>query len=406
MIAIKNVRNLEGQEIDCTLEGTSEPVIDAEGMLTLLPGLIDAHVHLRTPGHEHKEDWMSGAQAAIAGGVTTVMDMPNNAPPCVDLQSVQNKRKRIDEQLTQVDIPLRYHLYLGANGNHPEQIDQVKDQIVGIKVYMGSTTGGLIMDDKSAFERVLQLAAQKDIIVSVHAEDEAILRGKKALYAQETDPSIHSKIRDRSAAVKAVEHAIALAEKYRTRLFIHHVSTKEELEVIRGAKKNGVAVYAETTPHHLFLSEEDYAKWGTKVQVNPPIRTKGDQEALWEAIHDTTIDTIGTDHAPHTLEEKARPYGKAPSGVPGLETMLPLLLNAVHEGKLSLQELVSLTHNNPEKIFHLHPNGDSVLVNLAMEKAVSDRDVKTKCGWSPFSGRVLKGWPVYTIVNGRVFKVG
>ena len=403
MVTIKNVLNLKGQRINWSAKGPVEEEIDAGGVLTLLPGVIDAHVHFRTPGDEYKEDWICGARAAIAGGVTTVMDMPNNAPPCLDLISLQNKRKRIEEQLAEVDIPLRYYLYLGAAG---KDLSQLKDQIVGIKVYMGSSTGGLLMDSKSALEHVFQSAAQNGIMVSVHAEDEGIMRKNKEKYPHSIDPSVHSKIRDRFAAVKAVEEALDLAEKYRVPLLIHHVSTKEELEVIRQAKKNRVRVYAEATPHHLFLSEEDYAKWGTRVQVNPPIRTKADREALWEGIHDKTIDTIGSDHAPHTLEEKDLPYGKAPSGVPGIETTLPLLLNAVHEGRLSLEELVDLMHNRPAEIFHLPPNDDVVLVDRALKKEVCDRDLKTKCGWSPFSGRVLTGWPIYTIIKGRVFYVG
>ncbi|NGX42346.1 MAG: Dihydroorotase [Chlamydiae bacterium] len=406
MITIKNARTLGGQVEDWNIESATEEVIDAKGKLTVLPGLIDAHVHFRTPGHEYKEDWTTGAQAAIAGGVTTVCDMPNNSPPCVDLPSCQAKKRTIDDQLSRAKIPLRYHLYIGADKDHLEQIGRVKREVTGIKIYMGSTTGGLIMDNHQFLDRVFQIAAQENMMVSVHAEDEKILKENKALYATQTDPAVHSKIRDRSAAIKATEQAISLAEKYSTQLLIHHVSTKEELELIRQAKRNNILVYGETTPHHLFLSEEDYTKWGAKVQVNPPVRTKNDQEALWEAIHDNTIDTIGSDHAPHTLEEKKQPYGKSPSGIPGIETMLPLLLNAYHEKRLSLENIVYLTRINPENIFHLPHNSDLVLVDLEMEKEVCDANLKTKCGWSPFSGRTLKGWPVYTIVSGQIFKIG
>lgn len=406
MITIKNVRTLGGKVEDITVEGSIEEVIDAERKLTMLPGLIDTHVHFRTPGQEHKENWETGAQAAIAGGITTVFDMPNNTPSCVDLKSLQAKRALIDEQLSCVDIPLRYQLYLGADKDHLKTIGQTKELIAAIKIYMGSTTGGLIMSDQKDLHRVFQVAAQENIMVSVHAEDESILQKMRRTYANETDPAVHSKIRDRTAAIKATEQAIALAEEYDTQLLIHHVSTKEELDLIHDAKKNHILVYAETSPHHLFLNEDDYAQWGTKIQVNPPVRTKEDQEALWEAIHDGTIDIIGSDHAPHTLEDKNQPYGKAPSGFPGIETMLPLLLNAANEKKLSLEDIVKLMRINPETIFNLPHNQDIVLVDMEMVKEVRDENMKTKCGWSPYSGRVLKGWPVYTIVKGQLYKVG
>jgi dihydroorotase len=405
MIKIKRVRLLDGSIQDYIMESPYDHVLDAEGKLTLLPALIDPHVHFRTPGAEHKENWETGAKAAIAGGFTTVFDMPNNNPACSNKERLAEKKHLIDQQLEKVGIPLRYHLYLGADQNSIEDIGKVAKEIVGIKIYMGSSTGDLLMTDERALDRVFQVAAQQNLIVSVHAEDEKIIQENKMRWGSSHDPAVHSKIRDRKAAIKAVKQAIALAEKYNTRLAILHLSTKDELDLVREAKKNEILVYAEVTPHHLFLTEADYKQWGAKVQMNPPLRTLEDQKALWQGIEDGTIDMVGSDHAPHTLKEKAAPYGTAPSGVPGIETTLPLLLNAYHEKRISLEKIIALTRFNIMNIFELRNNSDVVLVDLELTKEVIDSKLKTKCGWSPFAGRKLKGWPIYTILKGQVFNV-
>lgn len=403
MLTIKNVKTLQGKTQDITVKSEKDQVIDGKN-LTLLPALIDCHVHFRTPGAEHKENWITGAKAAISGGITTVFDMPNTNPPTVDLKSFEEKKKIIDGQLKEVGIPLHYSLWLGADKNHLTNFGGVKRLAVGLKIYMGSSTGGLVMNAREDLERAFQLAAQENMMVAVHAEDEKLMQERRELFKGETNPSYHSKIRDRTVAIQATKEAISLAEKHGTQLFILHVSTKEELDLIREAKKRQLLIYAETTPHHLFLNENDYAKWGTKVQVNPPLRTKEDQEALWRAIHDGTIDTIGSDHAPHTLEEKGQPFGKAPSGIPSVELTLPLLLNAVHEKKLNLETLIKLMRINPEQMFNLQRNKDVVLVDLELEKEVRDENLKTKCGWSPYQGKTLKGWPIYTILNGVCYE--
>jgi dihydroorotase len=405
MIKIKNVKSLEGTVMDFAIESPVDKVLNAEGRLTMLPALIDPHVHFRTPGANHKEDWITGSKAAIAGGVTTVFDMPNNSPSCTTKARLEEKKQLIEKQLAESQIPLRYHLYIGADQNSIDEIGKCNKQVIGVKIYMGSSTGDLLMTDNKALDRVFQLAAQENLIVSVHAEDEKTIEANKAKYENQHDPAVHSKIRDRAAACIAIEQAISLAEKYNGRLAILHVSTKEELDLIRKAKKRELLVYCEVTPHHLFLSENDYKAWGTKVQVNPPLRTLADQAALWEAIHDGTVDMIGSDHAPHTLEEKSKPYGQSPSGIPGIETTLPLLLNAYNEKQISLDKIVHLTSLNIKNIFELKPNDDLVLVDLEMVKEVADADLKSKCGWSPFAGRKLKGWPVYTLIKGHIFHV-
>lgn len=403
MITVHNVKDIEGKSFTLKVPSNETITLDANHQLTALPALIDSHVHFRTPGAEHKEDWRTGAKAAIAGGVTTVIDMPNNTPSCITLERLHEKKQLIDAQLAEVNIPLRYALYLGADKEHFSEIPRCKQEVIGLKVFMGSSTGGLLMDDDVALEQAFTLAAQEGMLVAVHAEDETILKMKKEAYGEVSDPCLHSKIRHRSAAKTATHKAINLARKTGARLHVLHVGTKEEVSLIRQAKKEGVNLFAETTPHHLLLSSEAYSIWGTKVQVNPPIRNKEDQEALWEGIQDGTIDTIATDHAPHTEEEKAQPYGKAPSGVPGVQTFLPLLLDACHRGLLSLEDLVRCTRTAPQQLFGLEDNDDWVLVNLDEQHLVTDEHILSKCGWSPFTGSLLFGWPRYTLCQGQLF---
>jgi dihydroorotase len=406
MIHIENVMTLQGDVKNLVLDSNEEIFIDGSG-LTILPALIDPHVHFRVPGGEHKEDWKSAAQAAVQSGVTTVFEMPNNVPPCVTLERLEEKKRLIDAQLASVNIPLRYRLYLGADQNHLEEISRLNDEnneAAGIKVFMGCSTGGLVVDSDDALEEVFNRAAERNRIVAVHAEDEKTLERNRKKYAGSLNPAVHSEIRSAECALIATEKAIELSAKYQTPLYLLHMSTKEELELVRQAKKNQIPVFAEVTTHHLFFTVDDYETFGTLVQMNPPLRRYDDQEALWEGIRDGTIDTIGTDHAPHTLEEKMKPYGQAPSGIPGIETLLPLMLDAVSKNKLSLSRLIELSRTNIEKIFKVPPNEDWVLVDLSLEKKILAENLKSKCGWSPYCGRKLRGWPIYTILNGRLFR--
>lgn len=403
-ILIKRIKNVEGRETDISIDSEFNLTIDGKG-LTCLPALIDTHVHFRQPGHEYKEDWGSASQAAIAGGVTTVIDMPNNNPPCVTREALIAKKKVIDKMLAKVDIPLHYHLYFGADPNHFHEISKCRHEIAGIKVFMGSSTGSLLVNRIEDQERVFQIAAENDLLVSVHAEDEAIIEANHKVYLDTVDPSVHSKIRHPEAALAATKQAIALSEKYGTRLCILHLSTAAEVAAVREAKARGVNVYAEVTPHHLFLDLNDYDTLGTKGQVNPPLRSLTDRDALWVGIQDQTIDFIGTDHAPHTIVEKEQMYGKAPSGIPSIEQLLPLLLNAYNQGLLTLQQIVRLTRTRAQEVFRLKPNSDVVLVDLNLEKLVDDGQLKTKCQWSPYHGRVLKGWPVCTILKGHLHAI-
>lgn len=403
MITFKNLRDLQGRPCEKSIPSDEVRTIDGNGLL-LFPGLIDPHVHFRTPGLEHKETWHHAAKAALKGGITTVFDMPNTLPPCITCPRLNEKKQIIDKQLRQEGIPLRYHLYLGADKTHFDEIHKCKDKIIGLKVFMGSSTGELVMDDDSSLHAVFSLAKALDLVLAVHAEDEDLIRKRKLLFKHAVDPKVHSEIRNEEVAYLATKKAIDLARIYGTRLYILHLGTKKELDLVKAAKEEGLSVFAETTPHHLFLNLSDYERLGTKAQVNPPLRSKKDCDALWKGIQDGTIDTIGSDHAPHTIEEKSQPYGHAPSGMPGVETTLPLLLNAYSEGRISLQKIVWLMKERIEEIFHLPPNDDFVLIDLEKIKKVEDKYVETKCGWSPYSDRSLKGWPVYTILQGKIYE--
>ncbi len=371
--------------------------VDIKGM-HILPGLIDAHVHFRTPGFTRKEDWTTGSKAALAGGVTTVLDMPNTSPATVSGKLMEEKRKIVKKKAL-----VNYGLFAGATPENLKEVVKIRNT-AGIKLYMGSSTGNLLVDKKEDLEKFFAKAK----LLAVHAECEECIQMGKEKYAESKRPDKHNLIRSPECAYEAVKEAMHLAKKYGTRLHVCHVSTDKEVATIRKFKNKKIT--AEVTPHHLFLTDKDYKQYGNLIKVNPPIRGIADQVVLWEGIKRGWIDIIATDHAPHLMEEKMLPYEKAPSGVPGVQTMLPLLLNAVNEKKISLSEVVSLTSYNPAKIYGLKGKGeltagsdaDITIVNMHLPEMVDPKFLYSKCGWSPFSGWVLKGWPVMTFVNGEL----
>ncbi len=393
---IKTYQNLE---VECDLPLDADPK-----NLIALPALVDPHVHFRTPGAEYKENWESGALAAINGGVTTVFDMPNNTPAITTEVILDEKIKLVNEQLTKINIPLHRYFYLGATTDNLPEIEKCKNKIIGVKLFMGASTGNLLVADYEAQKNIFKKCAELNLVVAVHAEDDDIINAQKNNFPEATI-SDHGKIRPNRAAQIAAQKAIHLARETGVTLYILHTSTAQEIDLIRQAKKEGIKVFAEVTPHHLFLDETAYGTLGAKAQMNPPLRSKNDQNALWEAINDGTIDTVGTDHAPHTLQEKSLPYPNSPSGVPGIETYLPLLLDAHNKGKITLEKIVELTHTNPLKIFGLEKNNDLVLVDLNEIRTIKNENLKTKCRWSPFDRWELKGWPKYTILNNKIYKV-
>jgi dihydroorotase len=333
-----------------------------------IPGLIDCHVHFRDPGAPEKEDWASGSAAALAGGVTTVLDMPNTNPATITVEALEAKRA-----IAQAKSKVAFGLFFGATRDNLEEIRKAQN-ICGIKIYMGSSTGNLLLDDPVVWEEVFKIAKEKNVPVVVHAETESMIQQGR---------------RDCECARVATEAAIMLREKVGNRLHIAHISCKAELDLVRAHKCPELS--CEVTPHHLFFTEED--RKDAFLKMNPPLRSAADQAALWEGLRDGTIDCIATDHAPHTEEEKSLPFEDAPAGVPGVEFMLPLMLNAVNEGRLTLERLVELTSVNPSRIFGVPVQGQ-VLVDMNATKTIHKEDIQSKCGWSPYVGRTLKGWPI------------
>jgi dihydroorotase len=372
-------------------------MIDAKGMI-VLPGLIDVHVHFREPGDIQKEDFLTGSRAAAAGGVTTVLDMPNNKPPITNAAALEDKRELAKKSI------VNYGFYFGATSNNIDEIKKAKN-IAGVKTYMGSSTGNLLVTDDSALGRIFSSGE----LIAVHAEDEEMMLKNAERYKNEHNAEIHGKVRSQECAAAAVKKAVDIAKKYNTKLHICHSSTEEEMRLIAAAKKDA-NISCEVTPHHLFLTAAAMRKLGNFAKMNPPLRSKSDVEALWKGISRGVVDIIATDHAPHTIEEKEVDYWKAPSGVPGVETMLPLLLNAVNNNILSLQQLVKLTSENPAERFGIKNKGkiiaradaDLVIVDMKKEKTIKNSEIVSKCAWTPFDGWKVKGRVIATIANGEI----
>jgi dihydroorotase len=380
---------------DITLDGSD---------LLALPGAIDPHVHFRVPGMEDKEDWQHASKAALKGGVTTVFDMPNTKPATTTQERLHSKFAIINAQLAEVNLPLRYKLFFGADKNQFHEIVKVKDEIIGLKVFMGASTGDLLMDDEASLHAIYALAKAHGLLIALHAEDELIIRENAAKYNSETDFKYHSIIRAPEAAVKAVDLVIKLTEIYAVPSYILHVSTAGELELVKQAKARGLPVYVETCPHYLFLDESMYPQLEGRAKMNPPLRNKTDQDILWRALNDGLIDTIGSDHAPHKLGEKAQPLCKCPSGVPGIETTLLLMISAWKGGKVTLAKIIELLHTNPQRIFKLESNDDLVLVDIVNYRTLSDEQMASKCQWTPFIGMSLTGFPRYVFTQNRLIE--
>ncbi len=362
-----------------------EEVIDAAGLL-VLPGFIDTHVHFRDPGAPQKEDFHTGTMAALAGGVTTVLDMPNTQPPTDSLAHLAQKAAIAAEKAV-----ADYGFYFGATDANIEEAVSAASDVAAMKLYMGSSTGSLLVTEFAPIYRHFSTFPLEKPIV-VHAEDEQALRYFGALGLQE-----HNQVRPPVSAQIALSRAIAIVEKTGRRLHVAHTTTQREMELIQEARQKGVRITCEVTPLHLFLNEEDQRRLGNFGKVNPPLRSKHDQQALWRSFD--LIDTIGTDHAPHTRAEKEQPYSSAPSGMPGVQTMLPLLLNAVSEGRISLWQVVERCVVNPVRIFGLKTKGalqvgkdaDIVLFNPDEEYTIRDEQMLSKCGWTPFAGTRVRG---------------
>lgn len=394
-------RNGRIERIDSQIDCQSEVEIAAEGLL-VLPGAIDAQVHFRDPGFPHKEDLASGSRAAVRGGVTSFLEMPNTNPPTISQETLNKKLDRAAKCSV-----ANYGFFIGAT---PDNLDVINNAspACGIKIFMGSSTGNLLVHKFDDLHRIFSCGSR---LIAVHAEDEDRLRKRFQRIAGEKDLldiKVHSKIRDDQCALLATQRATELAISYKRRLHVLHLTSAVEVDYLRKAKTGYITV--ECTPNHLFLTEEDYDRMGSLVQMNPPIRTAADQSALWDGLHDGTIDFIATDHAPHTLQEKAQPYPQSPSGIPGVENSLPLMLTAWKEGQCTLAQVLKWMCWKPAEAYRIPRKGelkegydaDITIVDVDSYRTVRDSEQFTKVKWSPFRGKRLTGRPVWTIVGGQI----
>lgn len=349
---------------------------------------------------EWKEDLHTGTKAAVSGGVTSFLEMPNTQPPTTTAEALAHKKHLASQKAL-----AHYGFFIGAASDNLCQLKNIPD-IPGIKVFMGSSTGNLLLSDPKQLEELFS-TAQKLLVV--HAEDDREIQENKKSLSSEKGVYNHPFIRSPKAALNAVKKAVSLANRYQKRIHLCHITSLEEVEFLLTAKNPLIS--CEVTPQHLFLSSpEVYDRFKCFAQVNPPIRDLSHAKALWKGLKNGLIDLIATDHAPHSLEEKSKPYGEAPSGAPGVELSLPLFLDQVNKGHCTLKEVVRWMCERPAKIFQIKNKGfirpgmdaDLVLVDLNRSKPVQNRDLHTKCRWSLFDGMTLKGWPVMTLIDGHV----
>lgn len=383
-----------------SIDDKASEIFNAHGF-HILPGLIDTQVHFREPGLEHKETIDTGTQAALLGGITGIFDMPNTNPATTTLAELQKKI-----ELAKKNAHTHYAFFLGANGNNLEAIEQTNTFLqgcCGIKIFMGASTGDLLVSDPQKIEKIFQSTRRP---IALHCEDETRLRQRASL--RTSSPHSHMIWRDENTAFFATRTVIHLAQQNNKKVHILHVSTKKEIEFLHEYKS---FVTVEATPQHLTLhSPSCYDTLGTYAQMNPPLREIYHSEALWKGIHNHTVDIIGSDHAPHTKEEKNQMYPLSPSGMPGVQTLVPIMLNHVNNGRLSLEKLIQLTCTNPVRIYNIQNKGkiipnydaDFTIVDLMKERTIDNSWIKSKCQWTPFHGKKIKGWPIATLLNGKI----
>lgn len=384
----------------------AENEIDCAGKV-ILPGAIDVHVHFRSPGFEYKEDWKSGSEAALSGGVTTVMDMPNTKPQTVTLNDFLEKKKLASENSL-----VNFDIYMAATGDNLSEIAKVK-KLRGVKVYFGSSTGNMLFNDEKKLKELFVLAKKKGFVVVCHAEDEEEIMKNTEKFNGKTEPAIHSEIRTAEAERIAIKKLAELQSRIGNKLHIAHVSSRKGLEEIRKAKKGryGKHITCEVTPHHLFLDSLDYKKLGNLMKCNPSIKSASDREELWKGLKSGLIDIVATDHAPHSLEEKKKAYWDSPSGIPGVETSFPLLLNEANQKNISMGRVMEAMSEKPAEIFSWKRKGkikkgfdaDLVIVDMEKERKIRDSEMITKAKYSVFNGKTIKGFIEKTIIGGNIY---
>ncbi len=383
----------------------ADHIVRDKGLL-LMPGVIDPHVHFREPGADHKETLYSGSKAAISGGVTSFLDMPNTNPVTTTIETIDQRKHRASETSL-----ANFGFFIGATPDNLSELQRV-EQVPGIKVFMGSSTGSLLVKDRHKLEAIFQHTPH---LIAVHAEDEDIIQDNRKKYENSEDVYDHCQIRSPEAAIKATKLAVQLAKTHNKRLHICHLTTKEEAHYLATAKI-GTQVTTEVSPQHLLLFGRDmYARLGTKAKINPPLRDESHATALWDALKSGVIDFIATDHAPHTLEEKNTHWQSAHSGMPGVETALPLMLTRMNQGLCTLQDILKWMCEAPARVYRMQGKGslkigydaDLAIIDLNAKKTLTNQDQVTKVKWTAFDGAPIHGFPIATIVHGQiVFREG
>ncbi len=367
--------------------------------LHILPGVIDSQVHFREPGATHKEDLETGSRGAVAGGVTAVFEMPNTKPTTTTPEALADKISRATNRMF-----CDFAFYVGGTRENVSEIPKLEKLpgSAGIKVFAGSSTGDLLVEDDVGLDAIIGNLSRR---AAFHSEDEFRLRARVG-EQRAGDPTSHPVWRDEEAARLSTERLLRLARKHKKCVHILHISTAEELPLLA---ENRHYATVEVTPHHLTLTADDYARLGTRMQMNPPVREARHKDALWEAIRNGLVDVLGSDHAPHTLEEKAKPYPQSPSGMTGVQTLVPIMLDHVNKGRLSLQRFVDLTSHGPNRIFGMAGKGrimlgydaDFTIVDLKRSETIKNSWIESRAGWTPYDGVKVTGWPVGTLVRGQ-----
>ena len=382
-------------------------VIDAKG-LHLIPGIIDDQVHFREPGLTHKAEIYTESKAAISGGITSFMEMPNTKPQTLTQELLEEKFQLGDKKSI-----ANFSFFMGASNNNLSEVLKTNPKHVGaIKIFMGSSTGDMLVDNKKVLEEIFE---KSDCLIAVHCEDEETIQKNldeaKNKFGEDIPIEMHPKIRSVDACYKSSSLAVELAKKHNTRLHVFHISTEKELQLFTNTKPlSEKRITAEVCIHHLYFNSNDYKTKGTHIKWNPAVKEKSDQDALLAALLDNRLDVIATDHAPHTIEEKNNKYLQAPSGGPLVENALKVMLKFVKEKKITIEEVVEKMCHNPAICFQIEKRGfikekyyaDLVLVDIEKEYEVTESKILSKCGWSPFVGEKLNGQVEYTIVNGHI----
>lgn len=379
-------------------QASAGETIDCRG-LHILPGVVDSQVHFREPGLEHKEDLETGSRAAVLGGVTAVFEMPNTNPLTTSEATLADKVRRGSGRMH-----CDFAFWVGGTRENAKDVDELErlPGAAGIKVFMGSSTGDLLVEDDEGVASILRNTRRR---AAFHSEDEFRLR-ERLSERIEGDPSSHPVWRDEIAALRCTERLVRVARSVRARIHVLHISTAEEILFLEQHKD---VATCEATPHHLTLSADDYARLGTLIQMNPPVRAARHRDGVWHGIAQGIVDVLGSDHAPHTLAEKAKTYPASPSGMTGVQTLVPVMLDHVNAGRLTLQRFVDLSSHGPQRIFGMAGKGriaagydaDFTIVDMKRRETITNAQAGSKAGWTPYDGKQVTGWPVGTVIRGR-----